>query len=288
MNYLIELVKNVPKAAALVGPDEHILDCNSKLRALAGDLRQKAVGQLAEEPHLARLRKLFSLNKPGWRGDEITLNFSGKSALCWCEIHSLVIDGQLVHFLEIMDVERFHTLEAAYLHQLRRVMDDNLWVLDEAGDLVWVRTNNQVLQSFLGRDSAALILESDRQLWKRTLSLAQNNPGQTQEVQIRAAADGAGRYIDLCYLDGSPMGGRFYVASRSTVPTGSRIILRLKEAWTVSTDDDLAKQLGTKKSAISRANAEESVPPVWLVKTGQLTGFSLDWLLTGQGEKRRI
>ena len=243
---------------------------------------------MADGPHLDKINKFLLGQKPGWRGIEIMLNLLNGPTLCWCETHSLIADRQLVHFLEIVNVDMFRRLEAAYLHQLRRVVDDNLWILDEEGRLIWVRADNQQFKNFLGYESRALIFEADRQLWDSVLIEAKAAPGQTKEVQLRAAADASSRFIDVCYLAGTIMGGRFYAASRSTSPAGARIILRLKEAWSVSRDEDLALHLGTKKSAIHRANATESVPPVWLVKTGQMTGFSLDWLLTGQGDKRRM
>ena len=289
MKNLIELLNSVPKAAALINQNHCILDCNSAFIAQIGEAKGQKIGNwLADDPHLDKINKLLPEQKPGWHGAEIMLNLPGGAALCWCETHSLITDKQLVHFLEIVNVEMFRKLEAAYLHQLRRVVDDNLWILDEDGRLIWVRADNQNFKNFLGRDSRALIFKADQQSWDTVLIEAKTSPGQTKEVQLRAAADASARFIDVCYLAGTLMGGRFYAASRSTSPSGSRIILRLKEAWAVSNDEDLARHLGTKKSAIHRANAAESVPPVWLVKTGQMTGFSLDWLLTGQGDKRRM
>lgn len=289
MKHLVELLKNVPKAAAIVGPDRHILECNDRFAALAGRAKgDKAPDRLADGPHRARMEKLLSNPRPGWRGAEITLKLSGQHTLCWCESHSLINHDRLLHFLEILDLEQFRTLEAAYLHQLRRVVDDNLWILDDDGALIWMRANGPEFEKLRGRDSRELVLAGDRPLWDATLARGKSNPGRTQEIRLRSALNGGTRFIDLCYLPGSIMGGRFYVASRSDTPSGSRVVLRLKEAWGVSTDTDLARRLGTNKSAVSRANDAESVPPAWLVKTGQATGFSLDWLLTGQGEKRRM
>ncbi|UQZ90716.1 hypothetical protein C4J81_16495 [Deltaproteobacteria bacterium Smac51] len=113
-------------------------------------------------------------------------------------------------------------------------------------------------------------------------------PGEAVECRIRASIDGASRIIDICYLAGGIFGGRFYAASRKTTPAGSRIVLRLKEAWGVREDQELAARLGTSQATVSRANQRESVPASWLVKTFEETDFSLDWLLTGQGFKRRI
>lgn len=286
---LLALLRAVPRPAAIIDRRGAILDINASFRALCGPPRlPDAAAAYSDGAHSERLRRVLGLDRPGWRGAEITLLLHGKPRLCWCEVHSLTIEGQLLHFLELHDMEQLRALEAAYLNHIRRVADDNLWVLDENGVLLWVRAENEAYGRFIDRLAHEAILPDDWMIWNAAMAEAQAAPGKPAECALRSVLDGRSRYVDLCWLPGGIFGGRFYAASRTTEPLGCKVVRRLKEAWAVRDDKELAVKLGTSGAAVSRANKNETAPAAWLIKTGEQTGFSIDWLLTGQGNKRRI
>lgn len=290
MKHLLELMRNSPKATAVIELDYSVLDCNEPFIVMFGAIKGRNVlDLLARDPHRKKLAFLLGNTAPGWKGGEVNLELTGEgSKLCWVEVHSRTTSGRLVHFVEFINVENFHILELAYLHKLRRVQDDELWVLDSDGGVIWRKEAQSDDDIFISHNLIEFIHEDCQSGWRRILANAKKYPGEVHSFQTRAKSDGQMRYVDLCYLADIIVGGRFYMVSRHNMPSGSRLILRLKEAWAINSDDELARRLGTNKAAIRRADAEEAVPPAWLVRTGQLTGFSIDWLLTGQGSKRRI
>lgn len=286
--YVLGLLNSLPRPGAIISTDLIIWELNDKFKAQIGDLKGKhAVDSLTTGRHKERFKSIFSGTQPGWKGAEVLINLADHPALCWCENHSFIADGHHRHFLEVVSVEKLQTLEATYLNKLRRVLDDNLFILDDEGMIIWHRSADQGYGNCISSLSAESILEEDRPKWNKALAAAKKKPGQGVEVTVKVKLDGSIRYIDLCYVPGTLMGGRFYMASRRSVPSGSRIIDRLKEAWAVDSDEELARRLGVAKNDIGQATSETNVPPDWLVKTGQLTGFSIDWLLTGYGERRR-
>lgn len=65
------------------------------------------------------------------------------------------------------------------------------------------------------------------------------------------------------------------------------ILARLKTAFGVETDTDLAKSLGLQQGSISKAKQKRAIPPSWITTVALTKGVSADWLLTGEGEMRR-
>ena len=49
----------------------------------------------------------------------------------------------------------------------------------------------------------------------------------------------------------------------------------------------LARLLGVKPQAVSNAKTKGAIPKAWFVIVSEETGVSADWLLTGEGPKRR-
>lgn len=66
------------------------------------------------------------------------------------------------------------------------------------------------------------------------------------------------------------------------------VIFRLKEATRSKNDEQLADFLGIKRQNISSARKNQKIPELWISKISNLTGFSMDWLVTGRGEKNKI
>lgn len=64
------------------------------------------------------------------------------------------------------------------------------------------------------------------------------------------------------------------------------IIDRLKEAVGVKSDRQLSKFLSISRQNIGAARARNDVPPGWLIKTNKASGYSLDWLNSGEGPRK--
>jgi hypothetical protein len=65
------------------------------------------------------------------------------------------------------------------------------------------------------------------------------------------------------------------------------IIDRLKEALDVKSDGQLANNLGISRQNIGAARKRDDVPPGWIHKVAELSGYSMDWLRFGHGPKIR-
>jgi transcriptional regulator with XRE-family HTH domain len=62
---------------------------------------------------------------------------------------------------------------------------------------------------------------------------------------------------------------------------------RLKEAFNNAKNVDIAKKLGVGPSAITNYSREERYPSLdILLKISEVTGYSIQWLLTGEGPKK--
>jgi hypothetical protein len=66
------------------------------------------------------------------------------------------------------------------------------------------------------------------------------------------------------------------------------IITRLKEALRVKSDGQMANYLGISRQNIGAARKRGDVPPGWINKVAELTGYSMDWLCFGNGPKMRV
>ena len=66
------------------------------------------------------------------------------------------------------------------------------------------------------------------------------------------------------------------------------IIGRLKEALSVRSDGELAKNIGISRQNIGAARKRDDVPPGWIYKVAEISGCSMDWLRFGQGPKVRV
>jgi hypothetical protein len=66
------------------------------------------------------------------------------------------------------------------------------------------------------------------------------------------------------------------------------IIDRLKDALAVKSDGQLANYLGITRQNIGASRKRDDVPPGWIYKVAELTGYSMDWLSFGRGAKIRM
>ncbi|PIE68634.1 MAG: hypothetical protein CSA21_06490 [Deltaproteobacteria bacterium] len=86
--------------------------------------------------------------------------------------------------------------------------------------------------------------------------------------------------------------GRIYVVVRdishsNTLRSPDKVLERLKQAAGTTTNKGLAACLHVSPTSISNAIKLQKIPADWLISIGLETGFSVDWLVTGRGEKQR-
>ena len=62
------------------------------------------------------------------------------------------------------------------------------------------------------------------------------------------------------------------------------IINRMKKAFQVNTNKELAKKLGTSLSNIDNWKKRNTIPQKYILLTSQMNNINPDWLLTGEGE----
>lgn len=66
------------------------------------------------------------------------------------------------------------------------------------------------------------------------------------------------------------------------------IVNRLKEALNVKSDGQLANHLGISRQNIGASRKRDDVPPGWIHKVAEISGYSMDWLRFGHGPKKRM
>jgi len=79
-----------------------------------------------------------------------------------------------------------------------------------------------------------------------------------------------------------------YRRLNSSLSESEEIIDRLKEALNVKSDGQLANHLGISRQNIGAARKRDDVPPGWIHKVAELSGYSMDWLRFGHGSKIRM
>ncbi len=94
------------------------------------------------------------------------------------------------------------------------------------------------------------------------------------------------------YSDAFFSEGRIYVVVRDISHTSEfrspdKVLERLKQAAGTTTNKGLAAFLHVSPTSISNAIKHQKIPADWLISAGLETGFSVDWLVTGRGEKQR-
>lgn len=73
----------------------------------------------------------------------------------------------------------------------------------------------------------------------------------------------------------------------SSATTFDAVLERMKEVTGVKSDTAFAKSLGLNQSSVSGAKERQSIPPTWAIQIAEKYGVSLDWLMFGEGSKKR-
>ena len=75
---------------------------------------------------------------------------------------------------------------------------------------------------------------------------------------------------------------------QSELTESETTISRLKEALRVKSDGQMATYLGISRQNIGAARKRGDIPPGWINKVAEITGYSMDWLCFGNGPKMRV
>lgn len=195
------------------------------------------------------------------------------------------VNGDLV-LLWFEDLEPIYQAQLLFLRQIRRAPLDHLWVVDE--DLIITHSSLENPDAF-GVNVGDNILnvwpdETDRAQAEENFHQARITPG----VPIRTKfnlRDGKGFVpveIGGMFVHAPNAGGYYLLAAHSGRVGGNDAVNRLKQAYDVVTDAQLAAALGKSKSTISNAR-REGLDPAWAYAAIASTGYSGDWIMTGKG-----
>jgi hypothetical protein len=98
--------------------------------------------------------------------------------------------------------------------------------------------------------------------------------------------------LSIAATPGSEMAKREKHSDNSMIKQDSNeteaVITRLKEALRVKSDGQMANYLGISRQNIGASRKRDDVPPGWINKVAELTGYSMDWLCFGNGPKMRV
>ena len=282
------LVDMFPRPAALLDSAGAVLGCNEAFAARFGKSEGAYWLQLVGDGGILREAEKRAITSGRHAGAEAPLpSADGKLSPMWCDIYPLNCDGAPLRVVVLHSTRYLRNVELMYMHRIRRNTDDNLWLLDDAGRVIWFRVgaDNPHNQDDLGHPALDLVAETDRAVALRAGKEARATPGLIVHMVVHLAKTDNAAEVDMAYLPAGLYGNRFYVAARKAVPRGNRIVDRMMEAYQVDTYTALADKMHINKSSISRAAQTDSAPADLLVRCHDDTGVSLDWLMTGQGNK---
>ena len=287
--YTLECLVDVfPHPAALVDQGGLVVGRNESFSERFGTAKDVPWLDLVGDIGLLRKSEARAMASGLHAGVEAPLpDESGKLSPVWCDIYPLNCESAGLRVVVLHSTHYLRSVELMYMHRIRKNTDDNLWLLDDAGRVIWFRvgTSNPHGQEDLGRRALELVAEKDRALALRAGQEARKAPGKIVHMVVHLAKTDMAAEVDMAYLPAGLYGNRFYVAARKAVPRGNRIVDRMMEAYQVETYTALADKMYINKSSITRAAHTDSAPAELLVRCHDDTGVSLDWLLTGQGSK---
>ncbi len=194
--------------------------------------------------------------------------------------------------------------ENAFMEELRASETEIVAVMDDQGRIlrrfpqtqgpsIFGRADIQDAYSLDMRTILDLLHPEDLPLVQQAM---QRVLGQQREWQLECRLrDHSSAYstaaMRLVFNDVVSGEARMYVVIRDisdqvALRQAGPVIERLKAAAKARTDRELAAFLNVSAAAISNARKNERVPADWLLQTGQRTGHSIDWLVSGLGPAR--
>jgi hypothetical protein len=109
---------------------------------------------------------------------------------------------------------------------------------------------------------------------------------------IKAKKFCCGTDLSIAATSGIEMTKKEKHSDNSNIKQGSSeteaVITRLKEALRVKSDGQMANYLGISRQNIGASRKRDDVPPGWINKVAELTGYSMDWLCFGNGPRMRV
>ncbi len=220
---------------------------------------------------------------------ERTISFAGRQTPVWARAVPVKMAAREAALLMVVDTSALHQGQVALLRQMRKARTDNIWIFDEDLRVVYAELEPE-LQALRERpdfDPHALLPPGQGDEVRQILAAAKKEPGKQHSVTLRSQRE-SGRlltvYADIIYY-ADTLSGYYLCCTRTRELRGSGIVTRLKEAYGVYTDVELAKLLQTSPAMLSRARHGRKPPGDWIIKAWEDRSVSADWLLTGRGSK---
>lgn len=247
-------------------------DCGENFYTVAGDARVRGISEQATRTDSVQ-------------GAEIPLTLGGKNYF----VQYLAVPMKKNHIVSILidDTLRIESL-IAHVRQLRKSAYDHTWILSDNSPptVVWASIGSEHCQKDLGMVAEKLVFKGDEGKINECLHNAKSSPGKLCSVAVRPAENPDQTIdIDIVYYPTVYLLGHYIASSHVRKPSSSQVIDRLKNAFMVETDTELAEALEIPPSAITRAKKQKMPPLSWLEKAFRIKGVSMDWLLGAKGSK---
>ena len=226
-----------------------------------------------------------AIQSESMQGVELPLNLGGSDYLI--QYLALPLKENLVASLLINDTLRINSL-IAHVRQLRKSAYDHTWILSNNSipEVIWSNTAQDKPNENLGMTAEELVYVDDVPKIRKCFDQARKTPGKLTSVAVRPAETPDQTIdVDIIYYPNLYFYGHFVASSHARHPGSNAILSRLKNAFMVETDSELAEVLDVPPSAITRAKKQKMPPFSWLEKAFSTKGVSMDWLLGVRGSK---
>lgn len=192
--------------------------------------------------------------------------------------------GRVVAILALSSrIEGRRKLEQVWLQRISRSVADDLWILDSELAVLDCSLCAEPSESRArrGRHFLDLLGGDGGQVFRDAVSRAELTPGEPVFVE-GLELDGEPSEMDVAWLPDAFYGIRVYAASRPLRPHHAGLMDRLREAYHVDTDADLARAMDVSAGAVAQWRRSGSVPCERLMQCYGDNRVHVHWLLTGR------
>ena len=226
-----------------------------------------------------------AITTKGMQGIELPITLNDKSYLV--QYLALPLKDNFIASLIINDTLRIESL-IAHVRQLRKSAYDHTWIISNCPEpkIIWSNTPHGDAQNNLGMIVEQLVHPEDVSKITECLNKAQKNPGKLTSIAVRPIETPEQTIdLDVIFYPNLYFYGHFIASSHVRRPGSNVVIDRLKSAFMVESDTELAEALNVPPSAITRAKKQKMPPLAWLEKAFNSKGVSMDWLLGARTTK---
>jgi PAS domain-containing protein len=205
--------------------------------------------------------------------------------------HSIPVEcpeEESVSFDIVFDATARRGWEERIMSQRRKGIADNLWALDGELKLIWCKVDRNSLGNTMsaGTDIISIFPNDSQGTFFDLIQSAKLHLGEVHYGTFSVKrVNGIKRCMIELYFQPFVV-ERYYLVTRVATIVGDVVIDRLCDGLGCSSDKKLAMALNTSQSSISRARKKDELPPVsWLIEAHLRRGVSLDWLVSGIGQR---